>query len=96
MMKFALAAAAAALFAFSAPANASPASGTGAEITDVSSQVTIREGRRGGVRVRIGERDRHRRWESRRVRRSRDDCRKVTVVRRENGRTIRRTTTRCR
>ena len=102
MRKFALAAFAAALFLIPAPSSASEAGGAKA-LTDVSSQVTIREGRRGGVRVRIGDRHgrgesrrrgaRHGRGESRRrgARRGGDRCVVRKVTERRGGRKVTRT-----
>lgn len=92
MRKFVLAAFAAAIFFIPAPSSAQQAGGA-EPMTDVSSQVSVRGTRDGGVRVKVG----HGRVDSRRrdmrrgMRRGRANCvvRKVTTQR--GGKTITRT-----
>jgi hypothetical protein len=89
MKMFVLAALAAGKFLLPQPASAGQPGL--ASNTDVSAQVTVRENRRGGVSVRVG--DGHRRWESRR---RRAGCERITTKRRIGNRVVTRTVTRCR
>jgi hypothetical protein len=99
MMKLAISALAAAFLLMPLPAPAQ--TGEAPAITDVSSQVTIRENRRGGVNVKVGREHnrrassvrRHGRGVSRGAGRR---CETVKTTRRVDGRTVTRTVRRCR
>ena len=84
MKKLVVVALAASAFLLPLPASATQP-GLGSS-TDISAQVTVRENRRGGVSVRVG--DRHRRWESRR---RHGGCERITTKRRIGNRVVTRT-----